>query len=459
VNSCDVVVVGAGISGLACAFNLQRAGMSTTVLEAGLVPGGKIISKQQDGYLMELGPSSMLRSFGIDELINDLDLEPGSLRVRSREHPRFIFDGQGLEEVPSGPWALAMSKLLSWQAKLDIIKEVFITKRMSQDLSLAEFTRVHLGEEVLDKLVAPFVSGIHAGDAESLSLEASFPRIAKSAREYGSVIRGFLWDRISGRAKSRVPVGLCSFQQGLGVLPTALAKELGQGLLLGAKVISINPLPEGRGFTISYSQSDRPAEPLICRYLVLAIGPGEAAVLTADFLPAVRDVLESIRQTPMVVAQVGMNLSSLKVRPKGFGFLVPRDRGVRCLGVLWTSSVFPGRSPQGHALMTLFYGGALDPGAFELGDQELQEVIGKDLGKTMGWDGISTLSFVHRIKHALPAFELGHVQKIESLRRNVSESGHPLRIIGNYVAGISIPDCVELAAWTAKDIATMLKTA
>jgi len=109
--------------------------------------------------------------------------------------------------------------------------------------------------------------------------------------------------------------------------------------------------------------------------------------------------------------------------------------------------------------MTLFYGGALDPGAFELGDQELQEVIVKDLGKTMGWNGISTLSFVHRIKHALPAFELGHAQKIKSLRRNVLESGHPLRIIGNYVGGLSIPDCVELAAWTAKDIAAMLKTA
>lgn len=452
-NTCDVAIVGAGISGLVCAYHLQRAGFKVTVLDTSSVPGGKMRSKKQDGFLMELGPSSILPSPDVDELINNLGLEAEVLRVPARKQPRFIFNGQGLAEVPSGPAALAASKLLSWPAKLNIIKEIFITKKMSRDQSLAEFTRAHLGNEILEKLVAPFISGIHAGDAEALSLEASFPRIAEIARKHGSVLRGLLMARIRGRAKGQGQAGMCSFQQGLAQLPAALARELGEALKLEARVESIKPLPQGRGFSVSYGHLDHSAEPLLCRQLVLATGPREASILSAGVLPAVGKLLNSIRESSMLVAQVGVDEFSLKVKPRGFGFLVPRNRGVRCLGVLWTSSVFPGRAPAGQALLTLFYGGALDPKAFELGEQELQEVISEDLGKTMGWDGNSKFSYVHRIQRALPEFALGHALKIKDLRTKILESGHPLQIIGNYVGGLSIPNCVGLAGLTAKEIA------
>src|SRR5262249_20122643 len=149
--------------------------------------------------------------------------------------------------VPMGPSALIKTRLISNAAKLRLLREPFIPPRREPgEESLASFVRRRLGPEIVERLVSPFVSGVYAGDAERLSVQATFVRLAELEAEAGSLLRGALRaaraprDGTAKPKRSLRPYRLCSFRRGLQTLPQALAKALGESLVTEAHITKIN---------------------------------------------------------------------------------------------------------------------------------------------------------------------------------------------------------------------------
>lgn len=465
----SVIVVGAGISGLVCAFRLQQAGVDVTVLESLPRAGGSVDSKEVDGFLLELGPNSYTRKPATEVLVEDLGLESDYLATPLREHPRYIFDGRRLVEVPTGPASLLKTPLLSSKAKRRVFREPFLRTRAPEEESVADFIRRHLGPEILDLLVAPFVSGIYAGDAERMSMPAAFPLIHQFARDKGSVVRGAIayFRRKSRERKAegagprprRKPSALCSFRRGLRQLPDALAARLGQSLQCGVELVRIEAVAAARpGYRVTTRTGHGGERTWEADGLVVATPACEATKLVRGVLPRAAEALAAIPYTPLAVAHVGMRTDTLTDYPGGFGFLVPRGRGVRALGVLWTGSVFAGRAPDGQALMTVFYGGMTDPSVVQEDDRAFLRLAEADLRKTMGWNGERTLFQVTRYDGALPGYLLGHPGHVRRIEEAADAAPAPVCFIGNYLRGISLPDCIRQAGEHAEHLARQLGT-
>jgi len=185
-----VLVIGGGISGLACAYHLQQAGIPVRLLEAGSRAGGVIATKENVRFRFELGPQSCLASESLLRLISTLGLKDQLLYANPRA-PRYILVGGQLVAAPLAPPSLLTTPLFSVGTKWRLITEILRrTHPPAEDESIAAFVRRKFGDELLDRLVAPFVSGIYAGDPERLSLRAAFPKIHEFESQYGSVLRG-----------------------------------------------------------------------------------------------------------------------------------------------------------------------------------------------------------------------------------------------------------------------------
>jgi protoporphyrinogen/coproporphyrinogen III oxidase len=231
-----VLVIGAGISGLACAYRLQQAGIPVRALEAASRTGGVIATKEKDGFRFELGPQSFLSTEPLVGLIDALGLKD-QLQLANPRAPRYILLGGRLVPAPLAPPSLLTTPLFSAGTKWRLLTEILRhSNPPDDDESVAAFVRRKFGDELLNRFVAPFVSGVYAGDPERLSLRAAFPKLHEFERPYGSVLRGAMKSR---PAKGTPRVGLCSFRDGMEALPRAIAARLGDSLLLETSVAGL----------------------------------------------------------------------------------------------------------------------------------------------------------------------------------------------------------------------------
>jgi oxygen-dependent protoporphyrinogen oxidase len=242
----DSVIIGAGVSGLVAAHRLKKMGRDILLIESGDRVGGVIQSREVEGFLIECGPNSLRGSHEFLDLVEELNLT-GELITADPRAPAYVYAGGELHAVPMSPPALVKTKLISNTAKLRLLREPFVkARRENGEESIASFVRRRLGDEILERLVEPFLSGVYAGDPEDLSLQACFPKLAKFEAEAGGVLRGALRAAKKSRKgesqpkRSLRPYRLCSFRGGLSVFPEALSGSLGDRLLTDARVIGIN---------------------------------------------------------------------------------------------------------------------------------------------------------------------------------------------------------------------------
>jgi oxygen-dependent protoporphyrinogen oxidase len=427
-------VVGAGLAGLVRARALAARGEDVILFESSNRAGGVVRSEGVDGYLLELGPNTVRPTPELWGLVRELGLESEALLADPRM-PRYIDFGGRLHPLPTSPAAFLRTPLLSARGKLRLLAEPFLRPGDPSGETVREFFTRRLGREVADRFVEPFIAGIWAGSSDQLSLEQAFPALARWVAERGSLTRGAIAAR---RNASREPVarkrGLLSFRAGLERLPRRLAEDLGAKARFGMAADSVDRAAHGWALSVA-------GETVEVERVCIATPAAEAARLVESVAPDAAAALSGIPHAPLVVAHLSAPAGE---RRAGFGHLVVPQSGRRVLGAIWSSSLFPGRAPSDRALYTVFLGGARDPDALALVDEEVVEIASRDLCAALETRERFEPVRVTRYPRAIPQYDLDHRGRMEALSR--AEAALPgLSFLGSYRGGISVGDVVATA--------------
>jgi protoporphyrinogen/coproporphyrinogen III oxidase len=454
----QALVVGAGISGLATSFALQKAGILTLTLESAARPGGVIRSVKRDGYLLECGPQSFSGNSSITSISTDL----GMLNERMLADPkarRYVLINGKLQLVPMNP-ALLASPLMAGGTRFALLRDIFGNSAPPEpDESVADFIRRKFSPTLLDRLAGPFVSGIYAGDPEYLSLRAAFPILYQAEKASGSVIRGVLKimkeRKVAAGKDSPERPTLQTFHDGNESLIEALTERLGNSLYCNVEVLSIQsltPVPEPTAPRFRATlRTPRGEETIETERLVLAVPTHVAGKLLSPVHPEFASPFCGIDYAGVAVVSLGYRKEDVAHPLNGFGFLVPRSSGLADLGTVWNSSLFQGRAPAGQALLTSFVGGATKPGALKQSQEDLVAQVHQELTPLLGIEKAPVFSNVTIWPRAIPQYNLGHSDRLATIEK-LRSSFPGLYLVGNYLTGPAIGACVEHALKIANEI-------
>lgn len=458
-GSRQVVVIGGGISGLACAYKLHQRGIDVTLLEASDHAGGLIGSVEKDGFLFESGPQSFQGTETLLQLIRDLGIESELVKADPKA-PRYVLRNGELMKIPMSPQAILGTSLLGLGSRWKVVSEPFRrTQPPNEEESVAKFVRRKFGHEILEYLVSPFVSGVYAGDPEKLSLRAAFPTLEEWEREYGSVLRGAMKSRSSQpkdkKGSSSPP--LCSFRRGNSTLSTAIDSSLGDKVLTGARVEALRPCDSGDALQVHFARNGQ-QDSIVANAVVIATPATAAARLVEAVAPALVRTLAGIAYAPVAVVGLGYYEKQIGQSIDGFGVLIPRAEKIRTLGIIWNSSLFPGRAGEGRVAITGIIGGATDPAIVQESDDTIASAVQIDCNDVLDITGVPIVACVWKHPSALPQYNLGHSYAVKTIRD--SQRATPgLFFTGNYLSGPSIGKCAEDGCAAAETVAAYLQGA
>ncbi len=453
----DVIVVGAGIAGLAAAHTLKEAGYRVLILERSDRAGGLIQTTRDGGFLCERGPNTFLTSAKpLLNLVAKLGMTGELIQNAEAHNRRYIFKDGRLQELAMHPLRFMKSPLLSLRGKLRLFWEPFAKGPPSDtDESVAGFVTRRVGAEILSTIVDPMVTGIIAGDTHQLSMAAAFPKIVAMERQHKSLFGAMRALRarrkMAGGVKTKS--GMLGFKDGMGTLCTVLSDGLQDDIRYNVYIEKLSQRPD-RHWELRFRHNEGifvQEAPTV----VIAAPAYVASALLSPILPDINTPLSAIPYAPVTVVHLGYRHRDIEKMMPGFGFLVPRSEGIRLLGVIWSSQIFSNRAPKDHILMTLMYGGATDSEITEISDNDMVLQVHGDLQKTMGIG--ARASFVNICRHgrAIPQYTIGHLNRIDHVRTILKV--HPgLFLSGNYLTGYSVSDTVQNAAHTATEIAEYL---
>lgn len=451
----SVGVIGGGIAGLTAAYQLHRRGIPVRVLEATPGTGGMIRSERVDGYLVEHGPNSLRDTNDLlPELIDELGLLEDQVLASTEARKRFVVKDGSPEPLPMSPGSFVTTSLLSVRGKLRLLMEPFIRSTAAPDETVADFVERRLGREILDYAVDPFVGGIFAGDPADLSVEHAFARLHDMEADHGSLFRGMI-HAMRNRSKpddSARSDSIYSFRGGLETLPNALRDALGPRVQVNAPVASLRR--DDRTWHVGTESPDGAAEMHFFDAVISTVPLHRLPSI--DFNTDIDlSVLEAVPYPPVSVMALGFNREDVSHPLDGFGMLVPKVEEFSILGTLFSSTLFPGRAPDGHVLLTTFIGGSRRPELGRAETSEMRSTVLQDLRHLLGVSGPPVFTRHIQWPRAIPQYTRNHGQ-IRSIIDQL-EGRHPgLFLAGNYRSGISVGDAMKSGADAARQAAESL---
>jgi oxygen-dependent protoporphyrinogen oxidase len=511
----DCLVIGGGISGSSLAHNLNRAGVSMLLTEARDYLGGNVKSQKKDGFIWEEGPNSYATQPSIVRIAYELGIAD-QLVFADEELPPWVFHNGKLHPLPKGGKAkgaagqleLVFGKngvmkfalvgdLLSWPGRIRAGIGAFVGHAKApegKDETIREWITRILGEEVFLRCIDPFVSGVYAGNPETLSMRAALSKIARIEdiaysldwNKFGAIFYGGLARQVelAKERKADPPApewpefeygNPGSFKEGLGTLPNAIAKELGDKVELQWKVTKIEKTDNG-SYKATF-ETPNGVQTVTAKSIVSTVPAHSLANVLEPVMPESKSIFEKVRteidrigiyHPPVAAVTVAYPKSSFKDIEldngfgnlqdlPGFGSLNPRTEGVRTLGTLWTSSLFPGRCPPDYNLLLNYIGGSRDIGIADLTEEEIVAEVDKGC-RTVLLNPDAPAPKVLGVKlwpTAIPQYEIGHLPLVKELV--AAESKLPgLYISGNYRTGVAFPDCVTFGYDQAKVVKAYL---
>ena len=438
-----ICIIGAGISGLAAAWQLRQQGADCIVLEKAQRIGGAIRSEQIDGFLAEAGPNSIqISNPEIAAFLNSIPgLKDQQITANTAANKRFLVRDGRVYPVPMSPLQALTTPLWSRSAKLRLLKEPFVSRREdTSEESVADFACRRLGSELYHYAINPLVGGIYAGKPEALSLRYAFPKLHALEAQNGGLIRGALAKMRASKktGQPRFKKSIISFKDGLESLPQYLSKALGTSVQTGVRIERIKR--NVTDWTVDWNGNSE-------RYdRVIITAPAHAL----SELPLPQDLQEAlaplaaIEYPPVSVLSLGFQRSSVEHLLDGFGVLVPECEQRSILGALFTSSFFEGRAPRGSILLTVFVGGDRQPHLSSNNASLLEQRVLPDLTELLGIKEGPVMRHLTHWPRAIPQYKMGYGHYLKTITD--AETHYPgLEIMSNYRNGISLSYCLEAA--------------
>ncbi len=448
-----VAILGGGVTGLTAAWRLSSAGHSVRLLDCAPRVGGNIRTDTAGGWLSEAGPNSFQETPEVSSMLSDLGLTGERQRAGPAAKNRYLVHNGALVPAPAGPGKFFSTPLFSFRTKAKILLEATLSPRLRQeDVSVATFIRDHFGDEVLERAVQPFIGGIYAGDSNRLSARHAFPKLWEAERTNGSLIRSAIAGVRKRRAEGQsASAPIISFRLGLQSLTDLLAARLPQGAVeLNADVRAVTPGRDAR-WRVAWIGPEGPAHgEFDC--VVAALPAWSLARLEIGDV-GIRPLagLAEVEYSPVASVFLGYRRDQVKHPLDGFGALVPSGERRSILGLLFSSSLFAGRAPEGHVALTVFTGGAIRPEIALLPQDELVARVCEDLGVLVGAQGKPSVVRHVLWPRAIPQYNLGYGRHLDAIAE--CERNFPgLFIGGNVRDGIALPDCIKSGTLLAKRV-------
>jgi len=463
----SVAIIGAGVTGLAAAFYLKRAGVPVTVYESAGRPGGVVQSLRREGFLAEFGPNTILEtSPKIAQLIRDAGLAPRKLASDPAAEARYVVRYGRPIAMPGSPLGFFTTSLFTLGAKLAVLREPFVPpRRDGVEETIGQFVVRRLNQEFLDHAIDAMVAGIYAGDPNRLSLTHAFPKLKALEDKYGSLIRGQIRgarDRKKSGEVAKDRAAKFSFDEGLQVLPDTLAAGLGASLKLNTAVKKLTRTSGGWRVTAADGEAEFGAV-IYCgtayRLAELPVeteaGQPAASPLLAGQGAALRAFAE-ISYPPVASVVLGFRREDVAHPCQGFGMLIPKIEGFKILGTIFSSALFPNRAPAGQLMLTSYVGGARYPELASRPPEQLIEITLADLRRLLGVRGRPVFSQIVPYPRAIPQYNLGY-GKYRQLLTDLEAAAPGLYFAGHYRDGVSLGDSIVSGVNIAERVGTGLK--
>lgn len=446
----EVVVIGAGLTGLTAAFYLKKAGVDVVVVEQCDRTGGQIASVNRDGFIYEKGPNTgTISSPEVAELFEDLEYTDFLETAHNESEKRLIWKGKRFVALPSGLVSAVFTPLFTLKDKFRILLEPFRAKGTNPDESLADLVRRRMGRSFLDYAVDPFLSGIYAGNPEQLITKYAMPKLYALEQDYGGFVKGAIAKgRIKKSARERKATKeLFSVRGGFQGLTDRMTEKIGaENIILSAKNVSVRK--EGEKWNVSYSVNGENHE-ISTRYVVSTVG----AYRLKDIFGSSTEIdkISTLIYAPVVQVGVGIK-ECLGYDFAAFGGLVPSREKRDVLGILFPSSCFDGRAPEKEMLFSFFIGGVRNKDICAKSDEHIKEIVYKELREMLNVDKEKVLFVdIFRYEHAIPQYDINQGERLDAIHQFESKN-KGIRLAGGMCEGIGIPNRITQGANIASEI-------
>jgi oxygen-dependent protoporphyrinogen oxidase len=460
-----VAIIGGGISGLSAAFYLDRqrragAELAFTLFEAGPRFGGVLRTESAEGCMVEAGPDSFLSEKPwASELCRDLGIDDQLIGSHDAQRKTFILRRGRLAPLPDGLQFMVPTRILpavltslfSLSTKLRMAREYFAKPRVpAGDESVAAFVERHYGREVVERLADPLLAGVYGGDADHLSMRAVLPRMLDLEKKYGSLSRGMLVVHGSTPAGSRSL--FTTLRGGMQQMADAILQRVDSSSLRADSPVE-RLRREGERWTVDVPGSSERFDRVIIAapaYAAANLLRAEHAILAAE--------LEGIPYSSSVTVALGFPTTDLteaqqREFTRGFGFLVPYSEGRPILACIYVHMKFPQRVAEGMMMLRLFLGGARNPEALEMSDEQILAALGSQLQQLFGVTAEPRFVRIFRWPRAMAQYHVGHLDRLERIEQQ-RRSLAGLYLAGNAYRGIGVPDCIRSGREAADEIAS-----
>lgn len=447
----DVVIIGAGLTGLSLGFWLKKAGINFVIIEKEEKTGGVINSVKENGFVYETGPNTgVLSTPELIRLFDDLGDSCKLETAGSGAAKRYILKNGKWTAIPSGLLSAIGTPLFTLKDKFRILGEPFRKPGTDPDESVAQLVRRRMGQSFLDYAVNPFISGVYAGDPEKLVTRYALPKLYALEHNYGSFIKGSMAKARQKKTdlEKRATREVFSVRGGLGNLTDALTGKIGKDKIYTGSVNTIINR-SAPGYSVTISGKDGKITQFGASRVVTTTGGYNLQSLLPFLKP---ESLKNIMQLEYAkVVQVSAGYKTWDgMKLDAFGGLVPEKEKRKILGILFPSAIFNERAPAQGALLSVFLGGTRNPQLIEKSDQEITRITLDEIRDTLYTERHPDLIRISRYYHAIPQYGKDSGERFESIR-NI-ETGNPgLILAGNIRDGIGMADRVK-QAWNIAEL-------
>ena len=446
-NYYDVVIVGGGIGGLGVLHYLKRKNLKVTLLEKSDKCGGLVQSSIDQNHLLEVGPNAFLKSYkNTYDFVSEVGLADQIIGNLPEAYHRYIYRNGKIHPLPEDPVSFFKSGLLSTTAKLRLFLEPFVLRGKAEE-SIRDFGNRRFGKEVTSVILDAMVKGICTGDISKLDINSMFPKLKDIEKKYRSLLLFLLFfkKRNVQKTSDGKKTLFLSLKNGMGDLARHVSNQYRTDIQTECPVGHI--IREDMVYKV-YTPNDV----LYSKKVVLATKAMEAASIIKNMYPDYANILNQIPYANVITVTLSWKTESVMHPLDGFGFLSSSTERLNILGALFSSSLFPNRTPDSEKMIKVYLGGPQKDDVLQLSDQKIIDLVVNEIKPILQVrDDKYQYVKLRRIENAIPLFNMGH-RKIKEALTEQAGKHQGVYLVGNYLDGISVDATLKVAHTVSEQI-------